>query len=112
MHRGLPRLLFMGLLKKIISCRTALFLGNCMQRNVSDSLHTNTTKAPSGVGHDLHDASNGLYLLLHMAALVVSVILDVVMAAIIIDSFGPNGSYMSTFFSHNDALIHIVGLLL
>ena len=69
-------------------------------------------QAPSGVGHDLHDASNGLYLLLHMAALVVSVILDVVMAAIIIDSFGPNGSYMSTFFSHNDALIHIVGLLL
>ena len=51
-----------------------------------------------------------------MAALVISVILDVVMAAIIIDSFGPNGSYLSTFFSHffshNDTLIHIVGLLL
>ena len=46
------------------------------------------------------------------AALVISAILDVVMAAIIIDSFGPNGSYMSAFFSHNDTLIHIVGLLL
>jgi hypothetical protein len=30
----------------------------------------------------------------------------------IIDSLGPNGSYVSTFFSHNDTLIHIVGLLL
>ena len=68
-------------------------------------------QAPSGAGHDLH-SSKGLYLFLHMAALVISVILDVVMAAIIIDSFGPNGSYMSTFFSHNDTLIHIIGLLL
>eukprot|EP00985_Skeletonema_marinoi_P008473 scaffold3852_cov106-Skeletonema_marinoi.AAC.1 len=47
-----------------------------------------------------------------MAALVMSVILDVVMAGIIIDSFGPDGSYISAFFLHNDALIHIVGLLL
>ena len=47
-----------------------------------------------------------------MASLVISAILDVVMVAIIIDSLGPNGSYMSTFFTHNDALIHIVGLLL
>jgi hypothetical protein len=47
-----------------------------------------------------------------MAALVMSVILDVVMAGIIIDSFGPNGSYISAFFSHNDTLIHISGVLL
>lgn len=68
-------------------------------------------QAPSG-GHDLH-SSNGLCLILHIAALVISAILDVVMVAIIIDSLGPNGSYiMSTFFSHNDTLIHIVGLLL
>ena len=68
-------------------------------------------QAPSG-GHDLHSSNNGLCLILHMAALVISAILDVVMVAIIIDSLGPNGSYMSTFFSHNDTLIHIVGLLL
>ena len=49
---------------------------------------------------------------LNMAALVMSVILDVVMAGIIIDSFGPNGSYISTFFLHNDTLIHISGVLL
>eukprot|EP00985_Skeletonema_marinoi_P027462 scaffold22560_cov203-Skeletonema_marinoi.AAC.1 len=34
------------------------------------------------------------------------------MAGIIIDSFGPDGSYISAFFSHNDTLIHISGLLL
>ena len=65
-------------------------------------------QAPSG-GHDLHSSLGHS---LRMTALVISAILDVVMAAIIIDSLGPNGSYMSTFFSHNDTLIHIVGLLL
>eukprot|EP00984_Skeletonema_dohrnii_P031904 scaffold25038_cov72-Skeletonema_dohrnii-CCMP3373.AAC.1 len=34
------------------------------------------------------------------------------MAGIIIDSFGPDGSYISAFFSHSDALIHISGVLL
>ena len=43
----------------------------------------------------------GLMPFLNMAALVISVILDVLMACII-DSFGPNGSYISsTHFSHD-----------
>jgi hypothetical protein len=50
--------------------------------------------------------------IIHLAALVMSVILDVIMAGIIIDSFGPDGTYISAFFSHNDALIHISGVLL
>lgn len=70
-------------------------------------------QAPS----EAHDPTSskwyGLILfILNMAALVMSVILDVVMAGIIIDSFGPNGSYISTFFLHNDTLIHISGVLL
>ena len=48
-----------------------------------------------------------------MAALGISVILEVLVVSMIIDSFGrPNGSYVSTYFSHNDALIHIGGQLL
>ena len=47
-----------------------------------------------------------------MAAIVISVILDTVMAVIIIDSFGPNGSYISDFFSHNDTFVHVLGLML
>jgi hypothetical protein len=68
-------------------------------------------QAPSEVNRS-NTKCYGLFLFLNMAALVISVILDVVMAGIIIDSFGPDGSYISAFFSHNDALIHIVGLLL
>ena len=70
-------------------------------------------QAPS----EVHDANSSqwyefIILILNMAAIVISVILDTVMAAIIIDSFGPNGSYISDFFSHNDTLIHMLGLLL
>ena len=68
-------------------------------------------QAPSAVNHS-NTKCYGLFLFLNMAALVISVILDVVMAGIIIDSFGPNGSYISAFFSHNDTLIHISGVLL
>mmetsp|Transcript_7408 Transcript_7408/g.11292 ORF Transcript_7408/g.11292 Transcript_7408/m.11292 type:complete len:109 (-) Transcript_7408:109-435(-) len=70
-------------------------------------------QAPS----EVHDPTSSkwygsILFILNMAALVMSVILDVIMAGIIIDSFGPDGSYVSTFFSHNDALIHISGVLL
>ena len=47
-----------------------------------------------------------------MAAIVVSVVLDTVMAVILVDSFGPNGSYISDFFSHNDTFINVLGLML
>ncbi len=47
-----------------------------------------------------------------MAVIVTSVILDTVMTVIIVDSFGPNGSYISDFFSHNDTFIHVLGLML
>jgi hypothetical protein len=54
----------------------------------------------------------GFILLLNMTAVIISVIFEVLMAGIIIDSLGPNGSYISTYFSHNDALIDITGQLL
>mmetsp|Transcript_18657 Transcript_18657/g.31743 ORF Transcript_18657/g.31743 Transcript_18657/m.31743 type:complete len:109 (-) Transcript_18657:342-668(-) len=70
-------------------------------------------QAPSEVHDPASSKWHGSILfILNMAALVISVILDVVMAGIIIDSFGPDDSYISAFFSHNDTLIHIVGLLL
>ncbi len=47
-----------------------------------------------------------------MATIVLSVIFEGIMAAIILDSFGPNGSYISTYFSNDDVLIHILGQLL
>jgi len=70
-------------------------------------------QAPSEVHDPASSKWHGSILfILNMAALVMSVILDVIMAGIIIDSFGPNGSYISAFFSHNDTLIHISGVLL
>lgn len=47
-----------------------------------------------------------------MATIVMSVIFDVLMAAIIIDSLGPNGSYVSTYFSEDEELMDVVGQLL
>lgn len=47
-----------------------------------------------------------------MATIVISVIFDVFMAAIIIDSFGPNGSYISTYFSDDEVLMDVLGQLL
>ena len=52
------------------------------------------------------------FLFLSMATIVLSVIFEGIMAAIILDSFGPNGSYISTYFSNDDVLIHILGQLL
>mmetsp|Transcript_13307 Transcript_13307/g.19034 ORF Transcript_13307/g.19034 Transcript_13307/m.19034 type:complete len:92 (-) Transcript_13307:579-854(-) len=70
-------------------------------------------QAPSEV-HDYNSSQwyGFIILILNMAAIVTSVVLDTVMAVIIIDSFGPNGSYISDFFSHNDTFIHVLGLLL
>ena len=49
--------------------------------------------------------------LLNMMSIVVSMILGAVTLGIIIDSFGPNGSYISTFFEHDDVLIDVLGQL-
>ena len=70
-------------------------------------------QAPS----EVHDSDSSQWygfipLILNMAAIVISVILDTVMAVIIIDSFGPSGSYISDFFSHNDTFINVLGLML
>jgi hypothetical protein len=57
----------------------------------------------------MHDPATtkryGFVLFLNMAALVISVILEVLVVGMIIDSLRPNGSYVSTYFSHNIALI-------
>lgn len=47
-----------------------------------------------------------------MATIVTSVMFDVLMAAITIDSFGPNGSYASAYFSEDEMLIDVLGQLL
>jgi hypothetical protein len=69
-------------------------------------------RAPSEVHDPITKERYGVILFLNMAALVISVIFDVLMVGIIIDSLGPNGSHVSTYFSDNDALIHILGQLL
>jgi hypothetical protein len=69
-------------------------------------------RAPSEAHDPNTTKRNGFLHFLNMAALVISVISDVLMAGIIIDSFGPNGSYLSTYFSHNNALMHVLGQLL
>jgi len=65
---------------------------------------------------EVHDPNTtkryALILILNMAALVTSVIFEALMVGIIFDSLGPNGSYISTYFSHNKALMHILGQLL
>ncbi len=47
-----------------------------------------------------------------MITIVTSVIFDVLMAAILIDSFGPNGSYISAYFSEDEVLLDVLGQLL
>jgi hypothetical protein len=104
--------LFTGTLETSLAVRVGDFL-KCNHHHIIMFLILYMLRRTPSEVHDPNTTKRyGLILFLNMAALVISVILDVLMACIIIDSFGPNGSYISTYFSHNDALMHILGQLL
>ena len=70
-------------------------------------------KLPTEVNDDPDTAKSDQMItrLLNMVSLVASTILEAVTLGIIIDSLGPNGSYISTFFEHNDVFIDVLGQL-
>ena len=48
-------------------------------------------------------------LILNMSSLVISMFFNMIMFFIIIDSFGPDGSYASSYYRHNEVIVDFVG---
>mmetsp|Transcript_22551 Transcript_22551/g.34192 ORF Transcript_22551/g.34192 Transcript_22551/m.34192 type:complete len:103 (-) Transcript_22551:213-521(-) len=63
--------------------------------------------------HDLDtDKRYGLTLIIHMAKVVISMMFNAIVIGILIDSLGPDGSFVSSFLSHDDVLIDNLGKIL
>jgi hypothetical protein len=63
--------------------------------------------------HDLDTNQRyGFTLFLHMAKLVISMFFNMIVVGILIDSLGPDGSFVSSFLSHDDVLIDQLGKIL
>jgi hypothetical protein len=63
--------------------------------------------------HDLDtNQRHGFILLLHMAKLVISMFFNMIVVGFLIDSLGPDGSFVSSFLEHDDVLIDHMGKLL
>ena len=63
--------------------------------------------------HDLDtDKRYGLTLIIHMAKVVISMMFNAIVVGILIDSLGPDGSFVSSFLSHDDVLIDNLGKIL
>ena len=63
--------------------------------------------------HDLDtEKRHGLTLIIHMAKLVISMMFNTIVVGILVDSLGPDGSFVSSFLSHDDVLIDHLGKIL
>eukprot|EP00986_Skeletonema_menzelii_P014771 scaffold10222_cov140-Skeletonema_menzelii.AAC.3 len=63
--------------------------------------------------HDLDtDKRYGLALVIHMATLVISMMFNTITVLILIDSLGPDGSFVASYLSHNEVLIDHMGKIL
>lgn len=63
--------------------------------------------------HDLDtEKRHGPTLIIHMAKLVISMMFNTIVLGILIDSLGPEGSFVSSFLSHDDVLIDHLGKIL
>lgn len=52
---------------------------------------------------------NQFTLILNMSSLVISMFFNMIMFFIIIDSFGPDGSFASSYYQHNEVIVDFVG---
>ena len=52
---------------------------------------------------------NQFTLILNMSSLVISMFFNMIMFFIVIDSFGPDGSFASSYYRHNEVIVDFVG---
>mmetsp|Transcript_7076 Transcript_7076/g.10309 ORF Transcript_7076/g.10309 Transcript_7076/m.10309 type:complete len:103 (+) Transcript_7076:127-435(+) len=63
--------------------------------------------------HDLDtEKRHGLTLIINMANLVISMMFNTVVVGILIDSLGPDGSFVSSYLLHDDDLLDHLGKIL
>ena len=53
--------------------------------------------------------TNQFTLILNMSSLVISMFFNMIMFFIIIDSFGPDGSFASSYYRHDEVIVDFVG---
>lgn len=60
--------------------------------------------------HDLDtNKRHGFTLFIHMAKLVISMMFNTIAVMILIDSLGPDGSFVASYLSHDDFLLNHLG---